>query len=129
MAAVKDSMMKTVATLLAAAMVAALTSLPAQAQVGVECGGVSEEGRAMAENVPHTLKLVYARPDGAYLGAVATRISRGGEVLVDVTCPGPWVLASLPAGTYEVSATFQGQTKTRRVTVSGGRPRQQVFTF
>lgn len=125
--------MKIAASVLTAAGLAALTALtaplPAQAQAGVECGGIGEEGRALAESVPHNLRLVYAQPDGDYLGAVATRISRGGEVVAEIRCPGPWVLANLPAGTYEVTASFREQTKTRRVTVSGSGRREQVITF
>lgn len=121
--------MKWIATLLAAASLAALAVLPARAQVTAECGGIGVEGRALAENVPHTLRLVYARPEGHYLGNVETRISGAGGELVQVRCPGPWVLVNLPAGTYQVSATFRGQTKSRQVTVSGGGPQEQVITF
>lgn len=121
--------MPRIVTGLAAAALAALATLPAKAQVSYECSGIGEEERVAAESVPHTLKLVYAQPDGHYLGNVETRITGpGGETLVDVRCPGPWLLVDLPNGTYQVSATFKGQTKTARVTISGGR-RQQVFTF
>ena len=111
-----------------AAMAVLAGALPARADAPVECSGIGDEQRAMAESVPHTLKLVYARPDGHYLGDVQTRISAGGDEVVNVRCPGPWVLVDLAPGTYEVSATFEGQTKTRRVTVGGDR-REQVFTF
>ena len=122
--------MKTILTAVTAASLALLVgALPARAQVNAVCSGIGEEGRAQAESVPYTLKLVYAQPDGAYLGAVETRITgRGGEV-VNVQCPGPWVLVDLPPGSYEVTATFRGQTKSRRVTVGGSRQQRQIITF
>lgn len=120
--------MKSSAIVLAAAL-AALPAL-AQAQVTAECSGIGEEGRAAAESIPHTLRLVYAQPDGHYLGNVETRITGGGGgELVDLRCPGPWVLVDLPDGTYKVTASFEGQTKSRQVTISGGRRQEQVFTF
>lgn len=121
--------MKTAASVLTAAILTALTGPPAQAQVSTECSGIGEEERAMAEQIPHTLRLVYAQPDGDYLGNVETRITGDGGELVNVTCPGPWVLANLPTGSYQVSATFRGETKSRQVTVSGGRRQEQVITF
>lgn len=121
--------MRTTITAAAAALAVVALGIPAEAQISYECSGIGEEERAAAESVPHTLKLVYAQPDGHYLGNVETRITGpGGETLVDVRCPGPWLLVDLPNGTYQVSATFKGQTKTARVSISGGR-RQQVFTF
>lgn len=127
---VMKPVMKPVTTAMAAAAVAVLAAAsPAEAQVSAVCSGIGEEGRAEAETVPHSLKLVYAEPDGSYLGAVETRITGEGGELVNVRCPGPWVLVDLPPGSYEVTATFKGETKSRRVTVGGSGTRQQVFTF
>ena len=120
--------MKTIPTVVAAAALAVLAALPAHAQGNAVCSGIGQEQRAEAESIPHSLKLVYAQPDGHYLGDIHTRITRGGEVVVDMRCPGPWLLADLPPGSYEVTATFQGEAKSRRVTVGSGR-QQQVFTF
>lgn len=122
--------MRPMTTAMAAAAVAVLAAgSPAEAQVSAVCSGIGEEGRAEAETVPHSLKLVYAQPDGDFLGNVETRISGDGGELVNVRCPGPWVLVDLPPGSYEVTATFKGETKSRRVTVGGSGTRQQVFTF
>ena len=108
----------------------AFSARPALADAPYECSGIGEEGRAAAQSVPHTLRLVFARPDGHYLGNVAARITDGGGTeLVAAQCPGPWILLDLPAGTYKVFASFEGETKSRDVTVSGGQPQEQVFTF
>lgn len=125
--------MKTSIVTLAAALAVVAVVPPAGAQVAQqvahECSGIGVEGREAAENVPHTLRLVYAEPGGNYLGGVETRITGPGGELVNVRCPGPWLLVDLPDGTYEVTASVRGETKSRRVTVSGGRQQEQVFTF
>lgn len=103
---------------------------PVQANSLYECSGIGMEGREAAKQVPHTLRLVVARPDGHYLGNVEARVSdRSGSEVVSARCPGSWVLLDLPGGTYEVSASFGAQTKTRTVTVSSGTPQEQIFVF
>lgn len=121
--------MRAIATTLAAGALVALSALPAPAEVTAQCSGIGEEERAAAEGIPHTLRLVYAQPDGHYLGGIETRISGASGELISVRCPGPWVLVDLPDGTYRVSATFKGQTKSAQVTISGGARRQQVIVF
>lgn len=118
------------ATFLILALVFALptAALAAPLQRGV-CSGIGDESIEEAATIPHTLKLVYAQADGHYLGAVATRITGPGDtVVVEAMCDGPWLLVDLAPGTYKVAATFEGQTKTRTVTV-GKSASQQVFTF
>ena len=114
---------------LIAAAALGLSALPAGAETAYQCSGIGSEEREAAESVPHSLRLVFAQPDGHYLGGVAARVSAGGAELVNVTCPGPWLLLDLPAGRYQVSASFEGKTVTRDVTLSGGGRQEQVFTF
>lgn len=121
--------MRMIATVLTATALMVLSALPASAEVKAQCSGIGEEERVAAENIPHTLRLVYARPDGHYLGGIETRISGPSGDLVNLRCPGPWVLVNLPDGTYQVSAEFKGQTKSAQVTISGGARRQQVIVF
>lgn len=103
---------------------------PAAAQATTYlCSGTSEEERALAETTPHSLKLVYAQPGGSFLGDVTTRIAEpGGQVVVEARCEGPWLLVDLPAGDYEVTASYRGESKSLRVSVSPG-PQEQVVTF
>ncbi len=103
---------------------------PARAETIYECSGIGLEEREAAENVPHTLRLIFARPDGHYLGGVEASLSdaAGSEILA-VRCPGPWVLLNLPDATYQVSASFEGKTVTRKVTIRGGKRQKQVFRF
>ena len=121
-------------TVIGIAMAALVPLAPAaqlaQADTHYGCSGIGAGERSMAETVPHTLRLVFARPDGHYLGDVQTTVTdANGAEIVSVRCPGPWVLLDLGGGTYRISATFEGETKARTITVSGDRPQEQVFTF
>jgi len=115
--------------MLAAAALAAVAAFPAGAQTAYQCSGIGLEEREAADSVPHTLRLEFAETDGHYLGDVAARVTRGGTEVISVTCPGPWLLADLPDGRYQVSATFEGKTRTQAVTIQGGKRKRVVFGF
>lgn len=75
------------------------------------------------------LQLVFAeKQSGAYVADVDVRIadSSGREVLT-VEKSDPLVFAQLQPGTYEVSATVNGETIERKVTVSSRGQRTEVF--
>ncbi len=122
--------MKPIHAVLAAAVALLATAGPARADTIYECSGIGLEAREAAETVPHTLRLEFAQADGHYLGGVEASLSdaAGNEILA-VRCPGPWVLLNLPDGTYRVSASFEGKTVTRTVTIRGGKRKRQVFVF
>ncbi len=125
--------MKPIHAVLAAAVALLATAGPAgpaRADTIYECSGIGLEAREAAETVPHTLRLEFAQADGHYLGGVEASLSdaRGNEILA-VRCPGPWVLLDLPDGTFRVSASFEGKTVTRTVTIRGGKRKRQVFVF
>jgi hypothetical protein len=56
-------------------------------------------------------------------------IDSAGRVVLERGDTGPIFLASLPDGTYTLEATFNGQTKTQQVHVSGGRHAQVTFLW
>ena len=119
---------------LAGGLTAVALSAPAIAttanEVSYLCGGVGENSRAEAEAFPHSLKLVFAQPDGHFLADVATRITdASGNELVNTTCSGPWLLTDLPDGQYQVEATFNGETKTVSVSVDGPAEQETLITF
>ena len=78
-----------------------------------------------------------ARPSGAYVVDAKLHIVNLGDksVSLERTMEGPWLMAALPAGKYEVSATFKAdgagkdQTLSNRVTVPKKGQRQVVFRF
>jgi hypothetical protein len=68
------------------------------------------------------LKLVFALQSGSYVSDVKVAIAdAAGKALLDATSDGPWFLAKLPAGTYQVAATFGGNVVKRQVSVGAAR--------
>jgi len=81
--------------------------------------GQSSQEELKARQGEFSLKLVFAeRKTGSYLANVGVRIADPqGQTLVDAVSEGPWFLAKLPAGTYQVEATFAGVAQTLGVEV------------
>ncbi len=91
--------------------------------VSYAAGGVGVEERKIMEKMAHrfNLKLVFAVNKGDYLASVSVAIAKPtGEVLVNTVADGPWLLADLPNGTYEVTARCRHDKKVRQVKVNGG---------
>ena len=126
--------MKSIHAILATAALTILTAGPtaglARADTIYECSGIGLEQREAAENVPHTLRLEFARPDGHFMGGVEASLSdRSDNEILSVRCPGPWLLLDLPDGSYRISASFEGKTVTRKITIRGGKRLRQVLIF
>lgn len=95
------------------------------------CGGIgADESTAMrAAMKDHSLSLLFARADGAYLADVSVVILRAGEApVLTLRADGPVCLVDLPAGRYTVEATAGGVSQRRDVTL-GGTPRSADFRF
>lgn len=68
------------------------------------------------------LKLVFALKSGAYVSDVKVTIAdAAGKSVLDTTSEGPWLLAKLPLGNYQVTATFAGNAVTRKVAVDAAK--------
>ena len=103
---------------------------PAQAQsdqVALSAGGVSYvSGGVGTTSIDRlnslagdfNLKLVFALTAGDYLSGVKVTISdAAGKTLLETTSQGPWLLARLPAGNYQVVASFAGNAERRAVSI------------
>jgi hypothetical protein len=96
-------------------------------------GGVSinelSEMKAQAER--YTLWLVTAaRGSGAYLAGVPVRITnQQGELVLEHEMDGPWLMADLQPGRYQVEAQHNGQTQRRTVTVTRRGGAHQVVMY
>jgi hypothetical protein len=76
------------------------------------------------------LKLVFALKSGNYVSAVKVTIAdAAGKTLLDTTSEGPWFLAKLPAGSYQVKATFEGNAVNRKITVDAAKLRTIDFRW
>lgn len=107
-------------TLVLAGMGAAAIALPADGGT-LLCGGVGSDERA--ELASHArganLQLEFYANRGAYIADVDVAVSAMGNSRAALrgTADGPICYVQLPAGTYEVEATFEGVTRSTRVTV------------
>ena len=76
------------------------------------------------------LKLVFALTSGEYVSGVRVAIAdAAGKTLLDTTSEGPWFLAKLAAGNYQIVATFAGKAVRRQVAVGGARLRTIDFRW
>jgi hypothetical protein len=95
-------------------------------------GGVGEDSaaRIAALSKDFNLKLLFAQKDGHYLADIAVSISdaRGGKVLEAVS-EGPWLLAKLAPGKYQVTASYGGKPFTRAITIPDTGQREMVFRW
>ena len=91
-------------------------------------GGVSEEDRMALEPIARdfNLKLIFALRNGEYLSDTAVVVtSARGQPVLDAKADGPWFFARLPSGQYTVTATANGQSQRKTVSV-GGRGRKTL---
>ncbi len=93
-------------------------------------GGIGDDSIAKMESMArdYNLKLVFALQSGNYVTDVKVVIGDAkGKTLLDATSTGPWLLAKLPAGNYQIVATFEGKAVKRSVTV--GKAKLQTVDF
>lgn len=93
-------------------------------------GGVGDDSIAKLNTLAgqFNLKLVFAMQSGNYVSDVKVVIADAkGKTLLDATSAGPWFLAKLPAGSYQLTATFAGKDVKRSVTI--GTAKLQTVDF
>lgn len=112
-------------TLLAAALAApALAAEPAEQTQGSTrylTGGIGQdEVQALREaSSRYPLAMTFTANTGQYVADVKVTIrGRKGETLLDAVSSGPMMLVDLPPGQYTVTATLEGKTLTRKVTLA-----------
>jgi hypothetical protein len=105
---------------------------------GVEymSGGVSSDEAALMQTVaprwPATFEFAVkdgSRSDFAADVAVTVRDAAGRTVLSQVTAQGPFMVARLDPGRYEVEATLAGRTLKQTVEVHAGSPARTLFLW
>lgn len=106
-----------------------------QGNVSYISGGVGEdEAAAMksaAAGYPLELQFVQkATPRDEFLADVKVRITdRARNVVLDAVASGPFLLAKLPAGTYQIEADHVGVVKRQTVDIRPGKHQRSVFVW
>lgn len=86
-------------------------------------GGVGLEERNLLEGMSkdYNLKVVFAMVSGNYLSDIRVVIKEpGGRMLLETVSNGPWLLADLLPGKYEIIASYKNEKKIRKVEVGKG---------
>lgn len=119
----------------AAEPAAALPAIHKSAGVEYLTGGVgrdeSQAIKAVAAHWPLTLEFGVKSGSGADFAAdvrVTVRDAKGHAALAAASA-GPFLLARLPAGDYNVEATLAGKTLHEHVRVHAGQPTKAVFLW
>ena len=81
-------------------------------------GGRESSDRLSSLAGDFNLKLVFALKSGSYVSGVKVTIAdASGKMLLGTTSEGPWFLARLPPGNYQVVASFAGKSEKRSIAV------------
>lgn len=74
--------------------------------------GINEREQMMRKARLYDLELSFADQSGQYLSDVRLEIANDkGQEIVNTTTNGPWYYIELPAGTYNLKATVDNQTR------------------
>ena len=112
-----------------------LPSERVQGQVSFITGGIGEDEATAFKNAAATypLELLFvqkARPRDEYLADVKITIrDRSGKLWLDTTAEGPFLLAKLPAGKYQIEADYDGERKRQSVEIRAGKHQRAVFVW
>lgn len=111
---------------------AAQSQIATSGQVAFASGGVGDDSlqRMEALSKDFNLKVIFALKAGNYVSDVAVVISdvRGAKVLETVS-EGPWLLAKLPPGKYQFTATYENESFTRTTTIPATAQRELIFRW
>jgi hypothetical protein len=92
--------------------------------------GIDSQERLNARAREFNLKLIFTLNEGNYIADVGVILSDAkGRKVVEHTADGPFFMARLPAGQYNVAATYEGKTVTRKISVGGGGLRTEYFRW
>ena len=122
-------------TLLACSLAALLVSsavgaatveqvIQSSGNVSYVSGGVGSESldRLSAIAGQFNVKLIFAMTSGEYVSNVRVEITDAkGRNVVDTHSDGPWFLARLPAGHYQIVASLSGKAEKREINVGASK--------
>ena len=106
-----------------------------QGSVKFVSGGVGDDEtvamQSAARGYPLELQFVQkASPRDEFLADVKVRIlDRSRNVVLEAVASGPFLLAQLPPGRYQIEADYSGVVKRRSVDLSSGKHQRAVFVW
>lgn len=81
--------------------------------------GLDEADAMRAAASDYSLAMTFAAQTGQFVNDVDVAVKKpSGEVVLQANDAAPMLLAALPAGRYQIEATYNGQTQTRNVVVA-----------
>lgn len=107
-----------------------------QGDVTFVTGGVGQNEVDAMEHAksqyPLSLEFVqHAKPRDVYIANVQVKLTdTSGNVVLDTTTDGPYLLAKLPKGKYKITAVDEtGRSMVKQVTVSSGKPEHLILVW
>lgn len=92
--------------------------------------GIDSQEQLNARAREFNLKLIFTLNEGNYIADVDVILTDAkGRKVVEHTADGPFFMARLPAGQYNVAATYGGKTVTRKISVGGSGLRTEYFRW
>lgn len=99
-----------------------------QGDISFIAGGIGEDEstamKLMSKKWPLSIEFSqYLDGKDLWIAQVYLRIlDANGKTLFDTTIDGPMFLGKLPAGNYELFATYEGVTQSRKIRIIDGKP-------
>lgn len=105
-----------------------------QGSVRYVTGGIGEDAVAAFKQAAakYPLELLFAQnaePNDVYVAGVKVTIRQSGKVVFDAESGGPFLLAHLPPGKYQIEAVSAGVTRQQTVDVRSGKHQRVVFVW
>ena len=98
--------------------------------INLACTGVGDEARSDPRWPGFAVRIEFANAAAQYLSNVDVSVAdESGKTLFQVNCDSAWILADLLPGKYTVSGTFEGITKTAKVTAPTSGQTRVVVRF
>lgn len=125
------------ASLLGALAAHAIYNPPIYMVNGIEymSGGISSDEAALMQNVsprwPATFEFTVKGVKNEFTAGVAVTVrdSSGHVLLSQIKADGPFMVARLDPGRYDVEATLNGQTLKQQVEIRAGGPTRTLFVW
>ena len=92
--------------------------------------GETEQEQLVAREKEFNLKLVFSLIEGNYVADVGVVVTDAkGRKIAEHVAEGPFFMARLPAGDYQISATYDGKSVFRKTRITANRLRTEYFRW